>query len=232
MKMINLGKNSADKNDGNPRKVGNGVQSHVDQAAGTELTRNALAREKYEFLLKVTIVLAISHALMSLLMVYMALQPVKQTFIRTDSQGRLAEIQVMDRPIQSNQEVLQWTARALTNAYTLSFANYSQQLNDFKPNFTSEGWESFNQALSRAGFLENLINGKYITTAVPAAAPTVVTEGIAGGVYGWRVQMPMIITYRSSGIDQTQQITAEVTVIQRPPVENPSGLGIAQIISN
>jgi hypothetical protein len=43
--------------------------------------------------------------------------------------------------------------------------------------------------------------------------------------------MPMTISYRSSGVDQTQAITVEVTVVQRPAVENPSGLGIAQIVT-
>lgn len=230
MKLLNLTKESAEKQAA-PRRVGVGVQSHVDQAAAMELSRNSLQRAKYEFLLRVTFILAITQIVMSILMVYLAIRPVQERFIRTDSQGRLTEIQVLDRPIQSNQEVIQWTARALTTAYTLSFANYSQQLNDMKPQFTTDGWESFNQALSRTGFIENLIGGKYVTSAVPAAAPTIVSEGTVLRSYGWRVQMPMTISYRSSGVDQTQSITVEVTVVQRPAVENPSGLGIAQIIT-
>jgi intracellular multiplication protein IcmL len=231
MKLLNLTKESAEKPGAASRRVGVGVQSHVDQATAMELSRNSLARAKYEFLLRVTFVLGATQIIMAVLMVYLATRPVEERFIRTDSQGRLAEIQVLDRPIQSNQEVIQWTAKSLTNAYTLSFANYSQQLNDIKPQFTTEGWESFNQALSRAGFIENLLSGKYITSAVPSAAPTIVSEGTVLGSYGWRVQMPITISYRSSGVDQTQSIMVEVTVVQRPAVENPSGLGIAQIVT-
>jgi intracellular multiplication protein IcmL len=231
MKLLNLNKESADKAATSPRQVGIGVQSHVDQAAAMELSRNALARAKYEFLMRVTLVLGITQVIMSIMMVYMATRPVEERFVRTDSQGRLTEIQVLDRPIQSNQEVLHWTTRAVLSAYTLSFANYPQQLNDVKPQFTTEGWESFNQALSRGGFIENLTAGKFITTAVPSGAPSIVTEGTVFDSYGWRVQVPLVITYKSAGVDRTQQALVEVTVVQRPPIENPSGLGIAQIVT-
>lgn len=232
MGILDLKKPSKEKTSADPRRVARGVESHVDQAAATELSRNALARERYEFLMRATFILGVLQIISAFAIVYLATRPAEVKIIRTDSEGRIAEIQALDNPIQSNQEVLQWTAKALTNAYTLSFANYPQQLNDLKAYFTSTGWTSFNDALSRAGFLENLNSGKFVTTAVPAQAPTVNAEGLVGGVYGWRVQMPLTITYKSVGVDTTQNVVVEVTVVRRSPTENPSGLGIAQIISH
>ncbi len=230
MGILDLRKKTKETVSAEPRRVARGVEPHLDQATAVELSKNALSRERYEFLLKATFGLAISQVVMAICVAYIATRPAEVKIIRTDSEGRIAEIQALDNPIQSNQEVLQWSAKALTTAYTLSFANYPQQLNDLKGYFTSSGWTSFNDALSRAAFLENLSSGKFTTSAVPSQAPTVVTEGLVNGAYGWRVQMPLTITYRSVGVDTTQNVTVEVTVVRRPPAENPSGLGIAQII--
>lgn len=231
--LLNLKKTPAEKTiAANPKQAAIGVQPHVELAAATELSRNALAREKFEFLMKLIMISAAIHIISILSMLYLATRPVKEIFIATNSAGKLTPIEVLSRPIQSEREVLQWTTTALTKAYTLSFANYSQQLGDLKPYFTDSGWKSYEQALTRAAFIENLVGSKFITTAVPSAAPVIVTDGLVKGSLGWRLQVPLVVTYRSAGVDRTQNMMVDVTVVQRPEAENPSGLGIAQLIAN
>jgi intracellular multiplication protein IcmL len=231
--LINLKKNTADKTiTANPKQTAIGVQSHVEMAAATELSRNALTRERFELQMKLILVSAAIHIISILAILYLATRPVEERFIATNSAGKITDIEVLSAPIQSDREILQWTTTALTKAYTMSFANYSQQLTDLKPYFTDSGWKSFEQAQTRAGFIENLVGQRFITTAVPSAAPVIVTDGIVSGAHGWRLQVPLAVTFRSAGVDTTQTMTVDVTVVRRPSSENPSGLGIAQLVAN
>lgn len=212
-------------------RVAKGTSPHVDAAAGTELARNALSRQRYEFVMKVTSGFVLLAILLSIFIVYLATRPVEYRYFTTDSRGGIKEIAALNRPIQSDEEVLNWTTAAVTKAYSMSFANYGQQLNDLKIRFTDPGWRGYEQALERAGFLDSLLKNQYVTSAVPKKAPVVVAKGTVNGVYGWRLQIPIIVTFTSASNSSSQDINVEVTVVRRDESENPSGLGIAQILS-
>lgn len=211
--------------------VSRGVSPHAEAAVGTALARNALARDRYEFLLRTIYMLIAALAISVVANVYLGTRPVEFRYFTTDPQGGIREIVALNRPVQSVEEVLNWTTQVVTKAYSMSFANYAQQLDDLKPNFTEAGWLGYEQALSRAGFVDNLLNNQYVTTAVPHSAPVVVAQGLVNGVYGWRLQVPLIVTSQSASSQSSQTINVEVTVVRRPETENPKGLGIAQIVS-
>jgi intracellular multiplication protein IcmL len=212
-------------------RTARGTSPHVEAAAGTELARNALSRQRYEFVMKVTSGFVILSIILAVSIVYLATRPVQQRFFTTNSQGAIREILALNKPIASEEEVLNWATQAVTKAYSMSFANYGQQLNDLKPNFTDAGWRGYDQALQRAGFIDGLLKNQYVTSAVPKKAPVVVARGVVSGVFGWRLQIPLIVTFTSANTSSSQEINVEVTVVRRDETENPQGLGIAQIIS-
>lgn len=212
-------------------RTAKGTSPHVDAAAGTELARNALSRQRYEFVMKITSGFVILAILLSVFIVYLATRPVEYRYFTTDSRGGIREISALNRPIQTDEEVLNWATSAVTKAYSMSFANYGQQLNDLKIRFTDAGWRGYEQALERSGFLDSLLKNQYVTSAVPKQAPVVVAKGTVNGVYGWRLQIPVIVTFTSASNSSSQDINVEVTVVRRDESENPSGLGIAQILS-
>jgi intracellular multiplication protein IcmL len=212
-------------------RTARGTSPHVEAAAGTELARNALSRQRYEFVMKVTSGFVILSIILAVSIVYLATRPVQQRFFTTNSQGAIREILALKKPIASEEEVLNWATQAVTKAYSMSFANYGQQLNDLKPNFTDAGWRGYDQAMQRAGFIDGLLKNQYVTSAVPKKAPVVVARGVVNGVFGWRLQIPLIVTFTSANTNSSQEINVEVTVVRRDETENPQGLGIAQIIS-
>jgi len=226
----------AGKRQGKPQKeprkrVTRGASPHADAAAATALARDALARDRYEFLLKLI------YGLLGVLLVsiaanvWLGTRPVEFRYFATDPQGGIRELTALNRPVQSANEVLNWATEVATKAYSMSFANYAQQLEDMKPNFTDAGWRGYEQALARSGFVEKLLSQQYVSTAVPHQAPVIVAEGLVDGVYGWRLQIPLIVTFQSASANTSQTIQVEVTVVRRPETENPKGLGIAQIVS-
>lgn len=219
------------KKDVLPKQTASGVRSHTDMAAGTELARNALSRERYLFQVKVTMSIAIALIVSVLCNVYLGIRPVEYRYFTTDPSGGIRPIQALDRPIQSSEFVLNWTTAAVTKAYSMNFANYAQQLKDVEPSFNEAGWKGFQDALQTSGYLENMISNQYATSSVPKSAPIIAAQGILNGVFAWRVQIPIIVTYKSASVSQTQELNVEAVIVRRPETENPSGLGIAQIIS-
>jgi len=229
-KSVTLSKQGAGSA-GNPKRTANGVSSHVEMAAGTQLARDALSRERYLFNLKVTMGLAVVLAVSVLGNVYLGLRPIEYRYFVTDPAGRVTEIQAINRPIQSQEMVLNWATQSITRAYSMNFANYAQQLKDIEPNFNDAGWRGFQEALKTSGYLEKMLANQYATTAVPKSAPVVVDQGNYGGVWAWRLQIPLTVLYKSASVSQSQDITVDAIVVRRPETEHPSGLAIAQIIS-
>lgn len=213
------------------RQTASGALSHQDMAAGTILARNALSREKYLFLVRVTMLISIVLVISVLVNLYLGIRPVEYRYFVTDPSGGIREIQTLNRPIQSQELVLNWATRSITKAYSMNFANYSQQLKDIEPSFNAAGWRGFQEALKSTGYLDKMLANQYSTSAVPKSAPVVVAQGEYQGVWAWRLQLPILVSYKSASVSQTQEVTVDVVVVRRPETENPSGLAIAQIFS-
>jgi len=222
---------SAKEAAGGRTRVTAGASMHHDMAAATELSKNALARERYELIYRVIVGLIAVIGILIAGIVFLATRTVEPKYFAMDTQGRVRELTALSRPMPSNDQVLNWVSTAATRSYTLSFAQYQQQLDDVRHYFTPEGWRGFEEALRRAGFIENLSRNKFITTASPTAAPVISAEGLIGEAYAWRIQVPILVTYQSASTRESRNVMVEVTVIRRPETENPSGLGIAQFIS-
>lgn len=229
-KTVPLQKNAADAVQ-TARKTATGVLSHVEMAAGTQLARNALSRERHILNLRVTMFLAVALIISVISNVYLGIRPIEYRYFVTDPAGRITEISAINRPIQSQEMVLNWATQSISKAYSMNFANYAQQLKDIEPSFNDAGWRGYQEALKTSGYLDKMLANQYATSAVPKSAPVVVAQGDLNGVWAWRLQIPLIVSYKSASVSQTQEITVDVVVVRRPETENPSGLAIAQIIS-
>lgn len=235
--MATKQKQPAKNNQATPAKTNNsktsaGVQSHADIAAATQLGRDALARDRYIFLVKSIYILLFALIFSIAVNLYLGTRPVEFRYFVTSPSGSIREIEALNRPVQSTNEVLSWTTQVITKAYSISFANHQQQLADIRPSFTEPGWRGFEQALSRSGFIEKILSQQFVSSAVPEKAPVVIAEGMVDGAYGWRLQVPIIVTYQSASSTTSQTVQVQVTVVRRPETENPKGLGIAQIVAN
>lgn len=209
-----------------------GITTHQDEAVATTLARHAYARERYELLLKTLYGLIAVLGLSLMLNVWLALKPVEIKYFATDSLGQIRVLTALDRPIQSKGEVVNWTTKAITEAFTFGFSNYRETFEIAKLNFTDSGWRGFQQAIEARKILEDVTNNKYVASAALREAPVVTQEGIADGQrWGWKIEVPLLVTYESASAHSTASFLAEIVVVRRPESENPSGLGIAQIVA-
>jgi intracellular multiplication protein IcmL len=207
------------------------VPTHQDEAVATHLARQAYARERYELLLKTAYGLIAVLGVSLLLNFWLALRPVEIKYFATDSLGQIRSLTALDRPIQSKGEVINWATNAITGAFTFGFSNYRESFEVAKLNFTETGWRGFQQAIEARKILADVIENKYVTSTSLREAAVVSQEGIVDGRWGWKIEVPLLVTYESASGHQTVGFIAEVIVVRRPESENPSGLGIAQIVA-
>jgi intracellular multiplication protein IcmL len=207
------------------------VSPHADEMAATTLARDALARERYEFLLKTI------YALLGLLAVslsgniYFGLQETAYRYFAVDPQGGIREVEPLSRPIQSTTQVLNWSVDAIVRSLTIGFATYQQDMSNSKLFFTAAGWRGFEQALTQNGILDTIVAQKYVTHVVPTGAPVVIHSGNSADGFAWRIEMPIMVTFESASGRTNKSLTVEAVVVRRPETEHPSGLGISQIVA-
>ncbi len=209
-----------------------GVHSQHDDAVATALARDAYKRERYEFLYRAIFGFMAMLACSITLNIWQATRPVQFRYFASTPEGHISEILPLNLPIQSIGEVLTWGTQAVTQSFTLAFANYQQQLDDNQVNFTEAGWIGFQRALKQNHLLDTVISQQLVTSVVPTGAPVVTAQGLMdGNRYGWHVQMPILVSFESASSRNSQTMTVDIVIVRRPETENPRGLGIAQIIA-
>ena len=200
-----------------------------DQAFATSLIANAYTRERATFLMRTIVVLGVCLSASVSLNLVLATKPQEFRYIWTDAEGRLREITLLNEPSLSDVEVANWVAQAISEAYSMDFANFrAQQLNAQK-NFTPAGWREFQAALERSNTLQSVRANNYVLTAVPTGAPVIEKRGVISGRFAWLLRFPITVTFQSSQQKQSASYTLEVLVVRMAPNEHPRGIGIASV---
>lgn len=131
---------------------------------------------------------------------------------------------------QSDIAVLVWANEAAVTAFTYNFVNYRKDLQAASQFFTPDGWKQFKTALKESNNLEAVKVKRLIVSAVAVRAPIVLQKGLLNGVYSWRVQIPILVTYQSSTEFTQQNNIVTMLIVRQPAVNAPQGIGISQFI--
>lgn len=203
----------------------------VEDIIATKMLRDNAIKEKVYLNHKIAMVLAGCLCLSIVANVSLFMKPAEVTYFATNGEGKLLELLPLKQPVQSVNEVLSWSTKAITDAYTFDFVNYRAQLQESRDLFTAEGWKGFQNALNDSGNLRSVVENKFVTTVVPRGAPVVVAEGYRNGSYAWKIEVPIMVTYQSSERRTNQSLLVEAVIVRRSELEHPRGIGIAQIIA-
>lgn len=144
---------------------------------------------------------------------------------------RLAPLIPLDRPVLTQQGLLNWVAETVTNAVSLDFLEWREKLSKVREHFDSVAFKSFMQALESSGMLAMVKEKRLSISAVVTEAPVIVTSGLINGKATWKIEFPMVISYESSqGVETTQNLIASVLVRRASTIATLRGVVIQQII--
>ncbi len=207
------------------------ARSGNDAVAGV-LSRNKYYKDGYSTLLKVLVIQVVIIMLLATVVVFKLFFAKPQiTYFATTDDGKITQMTPLNQPNQNDSAVLSWTAQAATDIMTFNFRDYRKRLQDSSSYFTSTGWNSFMKALQDSRTLESVEKLQQIVTAVPKESPVIIDRNVAQGLYYWRVQLPLLVTYESGDKKASTTQILTLVVVRVSPLENPAGLGIEQWVA-
>jgi intracellular multiplication protein IcmL len=144
---------------------------------------------------------------------------------------RLAPLVPLDKPVLTQQGLLNWVAETITNAVSLDFLEWRDKLSRVRENFENEAFKSFLASLNSSGVLQMIRDKRLSVSAVVTRAPVITASGLVGGKATWKIEFPLVVSYESSqGVESTQHLMATVLVCRAATVTTPRGVVIQQVV--
>ncbi len=201
------------------------MKAFIDVVKNKKINQKTVPR-----LLNLFILTLMSNLFIGGLVYYFYSNPMEPAYFTTSVNGQFEELNPLDEPNTSDSVVRQWANIAVVDTYTFDFVNYEKSLEQVSQYFTDNGWYTFLRSLNDSNNLPTVIRKKLVVSAVAIKPPSILMKGILNGVYSWRIQIPMLVTYQSASDFIQQSLVVTLLVSRISTLENPKGLGIDQFI--
>ena len=188
-------------------------------------------RSQYQRAMKLAVGLVLLLLVCVALVVLLVLrQPTPRYFAATPDL-RLAPLIPLDKPVLTQQGLLNWVAETISSAVSLDFLEWREKLSTVRENFDDAAFKSFLASLGSSGVLDMIKEKRLSVSAVVTRAPVISASGLVGGKMTWKVEFPLIVSYESSqGVESTQRLMATVLVARASTVTTPKGVVIQQVV--
>lgn len=193
--------------------------------------RNDFYRDNYRKVVGMLLLSVLTITILTAGLIYIITNPPQPRYFATTTDGRISPLIPLDQPNISQNALLQWANTAAVTAYTYNFVNYKQALQEAQAYFTPDGWDAFTEALNSSNNLVAVQAKKLVVSAVATGAPVILQQGLLAGVYAWRIQLPMLVTYQSASQFSRQSILVTMLITRVSTLNSPQGIGIAQFVA-
>lgn len=164
---------------------------------------------------------------------YLYSTPPAPKYFATGPDGVPIEIVPLNRPLQTNDFVLEWAKKAVTDIYSLDFLTYRKSLQDSDIYFTWMGFANFLNAYKASNNLEAVKEKKQVVS-VQITGPGQVTfsgQRSSDQPYIWDLNIPATFTYQNSKADiVTQNGNFILTISRDSTLRHPNGIAISQLV--
>lgn len=202
-----------------------------DDAIETVMLRNSFYRDNYRRVVTALLAMIVINFCLLGLLAWVKTHPPQPQYFATTNDGTILPLTPLDQPNLPKAAILTWATAAATAAYNYNYVDYRKQLQEAADYFTPEGWQQFLSQLSSSNNLNAVRTRRLVVSAVPTAAPVILTEGVINGRYRWRIELPILVTYQGAGYTTRQALSVVMDIIRVPTLNNPRGIGVAQFVA-
>lgn len=202
----------------------------ADDAVQEVTLRNEFYRDNYRRVIIALLLAVVLIALAVGALSFILVNPPEPKYFAVSSDGRLQPLVALSQPNLSQTALRQWANLAAVSAYTYSYTSYPQDLQAISEYFTPDGWSAFLDALLNSGTLDKVKKLKLIVSAVATATPVILDQGMLSGVYTWKVQIPLLVSFQSPNDTETKPVVVTMLITRVPSLNSAKGIGIAQFI--
>lgn len=207
-------------------------QSQFSGALEAILQRDAFYYQSYRRNMSYFFVLLFLISILVTLNVLSYNDKPRPIYFATTASGEILQLTPLNQKNVSNETLKLWVVQALNTCYNYNFINYRQSFQDARPYFTARGHLNFLAAIKQSLNL-NRVQKEKLLFANKISNVIIENEGhLSSGTYYWDVKIPMQVALLG-GVKTKYEFynwVVELKVIRMNPLENPSGLGIAQMI--
>ncbi|EQD24948.1 MAG: IcmL protein [Leptospirillum sp. Group IV 'UBA BS'] len=155
----------------------------------------------------------------------------RPVYFAATNDGRILPLVALSRPAMEDRRVVSWATDVVVEAYSYDFVNWRKALFGLSRDFTKEGFSSFIGSLKASGNLDLVLKNRMVTSAVPTSAGVVVAKGMLAGVYAWKIQVPVLVTYQAAKSSVSQNLVVTLLVVRRSVLSHPKGLAVSQFLA-
>ncbi len=201
------------------------------QHRGLEMVvmRNAFYRDHYYFALFAVVLMLAINGFLGLIIFYKWKHPAQPQYFATTAEGRIINIEPMNKPAVSDDFVLQWATESLRKAFSLDYIHWKAQLQEAQANFTPDGWNYFTDALKKSNNLKTLTELKMVSNVEMTGAPEITTKAVVGGHYAWNIKIPVLLTSTNGTKTIHTPINFTVIVLRESAQYYPQKIAINNI---
>ncbi len=145
---------------------------------------------------------------------------------------KLLPLTPLSRPILNESALKNWVAEAVTHAFNLDFLHWREQLTEAREYFTPAAFTRFALSLDNEGHLPLLRQQRALMHAVVQGSPVITRSGVLEGVMVWEFEVPLLLSYETSGGRIANNAITVVCQVRRVPVTDaPRGVAIASLVA-
>lgn len=174
----------------------------------------------------------LANAVIFLLLFISYANPLEPQYFSTSFNGKTGRLVAINEPNTSDYAILQWANTTIISAFSYDFYNYKTELQQVSQFFTEDGWSAFISAIQASNNLDQVVAKKLIVNAVATSPPIILQKGELNGVYSWRIQMPVLVTYQAASGFNPQNLIITILVTRISTLDSYKGIGIQQFISS
>lgn len=190
-------------------------------------------RNNFRHAMKLILIMLIALCVALGIITFLILNQPKPQYFAATPDLRLAPLVPLDKPVLSQQGLLNWVSETITDAMSLDFLDWRKKLEAIRQNFDEDAYKSFLESMQSSGVLEMIQEKRLSASAIVTKAPVIIASGVIGDIATWRVEFPIIVSYESSqGVESTQHLMATVLVRRADTIKSPRGVVIQQIVLN
>jgi intracellular multiplication protein IcmL len=188
-------------------------------------------RSQYQRSMKLALALVLALLAAVAVIAFLVLTRPTPRYFAATPDLRLAPLVPLDKPVLTQQGLLNWVSETITNAVSLDFLEWRDKLSRVRENFEDEAFKSFLASLQSSGVLDMIKDKRLSVSAVVTRAPVIIASGLIGGKATWKIEFPLVVSYESSqGVESTQHLMATVLVCRASTVTTPRGVVIQQVV--
>lgn len=191
-------------------------------------------RAQYQRLMKAVMVLGVALVVAVVGIVISLNFRQEPRYFAVSKDFKVVQLRALSSPIFTDNGVLNWFDRAVSNTLALDFVHWQSQLKVSRKYFSQGAFNSLTASMRSMGFINFLTQNHMVLNAVVVSQPMIENEGMYAGAYAWKLaKMKVDLRFMSASgngqpTDQTVQVSA---LIQRvPSAINPYGIEIKQLV--